>query len=117
MPYTQKTPLKFAHLLSLSALFACAESEISSGGDTAWSEDIISTGLRVDIYPSDSLGGVLPQSFRIEDGASWSNVELLLQPSVEIKGAVQGYSTYPTIDIVLPGELVSVEAQLQLQQK
>ena len=106
---------RFAPLLLLAALSACAEydmAQVDEENDSAEVEDALSY-LRVDIYPSTNSEGLLPQT-RVLSHGYWRNLDLDLLSTSVLRGMVSGWDATPFIEPTVPGADVAIEAQISV---
>jgi len=107
-------------LLPLVALLGCAEfsldenAETAGRGDSGLSADASQLNpIRLDVYAESATDlGLHNQSFFV-DADQTEDMNLRVLPAVSINGSIQGFQTFPTSDVQVPGSLGPVDGQLR----
>ncbi len=97
-------------LLAGAVLAGCAERDQTNGefADTAGGE--ASGFLRLDVFPSNLDGDLLPQTLVLED--RWEGLDVQLDTPVLLEGMVTGFDATPHVAATVPGSDVPVQALL-----
>jgi hypothetical protein len=66
--------------------------------------------LRVDVFPSDQNGGLLPQTVFLDE--TWTDLEIDLLDPISLSGHVTGFDATPHATVSVPGETVPVVANV-----
>ena len=118
------------------SVFGCAESDMKMAVemDTSmgYSEDIasmnddaeyaadadVNDSYFIDVYPSDSIEGVLPQTLKVTQNELYhSRIVVDLQPTVSIFGYISGYQIFPTSESLPPGEHIPLIGNISIEKK
>jgi hypothetical protein len=109
--------MRISPFILMLSIIGCAEYSVDMTNADALAEELEKTrSIRIDVTPSDASAQLLPQSFFVLPDDTWLDLSLFLKPTVMLSGNVHGYSIYPYFDIIIPGEDVPVEAQIQISQ-
>jgi len=106
--------------LTLFSLIGCNEYSLEDAigeaptGDTAgFDGDQSLQPIRLDVYAESATDlGLLNQSFFV-DAQQTEDMNLNLKAPITIRGALQGFQTFPTADIEVPGASSPVSGQLR----
>jgi hypothetical protein len=106
--------------LTLIALVGCAEFGLENAGsdrtgsDTAeFADSANSQPIRLDVYAESATElGLLNQSFFV-DAHRTEDMTLQLKAPIAIRGSLQGFQTFPTSDVQVPGNLSAVPGQFR----
>ena len=97
--------MRFVLLLPL--LVACSDktekTDVVRGGLGGAELSPVSDQIRIDVYPSDGGSNLLPQSWVADVGDGLEGIEILLEPTITVKGEVVGYRVNP-LNADVPGE-------------
>ncbi len=106
--------------LTLFSFFGCAEFNLDSsepnGGvsDTGvFDGDLSLQPIRLDVYAESATDlGLLNQSFFV-NAQDTEDMRLNLKAPITVRGSLQGFQTFPTADIQVPGASIPVSGQLR----